>query len=572
MDANLNKIIAELFEEIADMLELLDENPFKISAFRNSARLILNLSSPVDELIKSGEIKNIKGLGKASIEKASEYIQSGSIHYHQELFNSIPNGLFEILKIKGLGPKKVTRLWKELNITSLGELEYACKENRLVLLNGFGDKTQKNVLENNAFLKLNFGKYLSDKIFIVHDQFTDYLKNDSYFTLYSPIGKIRRAAESYESIDYLIAAESPKNAITHLNDFFSGINQIDSTKYMAKTESGIPFNIMFCKTEEFPFNQFFYTGDELFLQNFSESVKKQKIIITNNEFIKDGKKIKIIDENDIFKYSGIQFIRPGLRDNVHSIDAAIQHQIPDELVTKDIIGALHIHTTFSDGQDSPESMINAAKECGFKYIGFCDHSQSAFYANGLTIERVLQQFKIIDELQTRFPDIKILKGIESDILKDGSLDYPGDILKQFDFIVASIHSNFNLSYEDMTERLVKAASNKYTTIIGHPSGRLLLSRESYKFDWDKLISACTKNNVALELNSDEHRLDTPYEIIEKAFAKKVKICINSDAHQSASLKNIRNGVRLINKTLIKKEDVLNTFLYKEFLEKIKKVK
>ncbi len=307
-----------------------------------------------------------------------------------------------------------------------------------------------------------------------------------------------------------------------------------------------------------------------FLSEFSKYAKTKNIGISYTGIKVSEKTLKVNNEEEIFKTIGINYIRPELRENPTIISVAEKNIIPEKIKVSDIKGALHIHTSWSDGAESIESMVESAISLGFEYIGFCDHSRAAFYANGLTPERLEKQWAEIDAIQKKYKNIKIFKGIESDILKDGSLDYPDSILKQFDFIVASIHSNFTLSYEEMTDRLVKAATNKYTTILGHPSGRLLLSRESYKFDWEKVITACKKNNAALELNSDEHRLDVSVEIIDRAIKEGIKISINSDAHQSNSLKNIEYGVGMANKTLIQKKDILNTYSADDFVRIIKK--
>jgi len=571
MTTNLNRNISELFEEIADMLELQGDNPFKISAFRNSARVILNLPSPVDESFKSGELKNVKGIGKATLEKIAEYIESGQIIYHAELMKSIPDGIFEILKIKGLGPKKVKRLWNELEISSIGELEYACKENRLILLNGFGEKTQKSVLENIEFIKLNSGKFLASQVYAADELFNDFLKK-SKFKNYSATGVFRRKAETYSSIEYLIATDSKAEAIPILNKYFKDMHELKPDVFRAVSQTNIPFIIRFCSEASYPLILFFESSSEVFLTSFFHTVEKNKFHLSPKELREHDTPIQILEEADIFNAIGIQFIRPELRDEPLAIEMAEKHVIPELINISDIKGALHIHTTWSDGRDSLESMVKSAISFGFEYIGFCDHSQSAFYANGLKPDRLLDQWSEIDKIQKKYSNIKIFKGIESDILKDGSLDYDDDILKQFDFIVASIHSNFKLSYEEMTDRLVNAASNQYTTILGHPSGRLLLSRESYKFDWDKVLKACKDNNTAIELNSDEHRLDASYQIIAKALKSGIKISIDSDAHSVQSLGNVRFGVGIINKTFVKKEDILNSFSADEFLNMIRKTK
>ena len=568
MSIDQNQNLASVFELIADLLELLDENQFKISAYRNSARIFQGLTKPIEDLLFSGELKNITGIGKASIEKAKEYISTGKISYLEELTKLVPLGLLELLKIKGLGPKKVKLLWKNLNITSLGELEYACKENRLILLKGFGEKTQTNVLNYIEFLKKGSGKFLINRVIFEQIKFEKYLKSLNNISLFSPIGINRRYSEVYDSINYLISSDNHNNLISKFKDYFSEVNY-SNDKVHAKLND-IIFNIYITDDNNYFSKLFIKTGNENFLNYIKKNLELNNLKINNELFFLNEKVIHFTNEYEIFQKIDLPFIRPELRD-YHNFDELLKfNNLEKGISYSDLRGALHIHTTFSDGYNSIEEMVKNALERGFEYIGICDHSQSAFYANGLNKDRILQQFSEIDKIQKLYPEIKILKGIESDILKDGSLDYPDDILCKFDFIIASIHSNFNQNYEEMTNRLVRAAMNKYTTIIGHPSGRLLLSRDSYKFDWDKLVKACIKNNTAIELNSDEHRLDISYEIINHVFKNNIKISINSDAHRVDSLDNLHYGIAMINKTLIKKENILNTYSYDEFKRIIKK--
>ena len=568
MSIDQNQNLASVFELIADLLELLDENQFKISAYRNSARIFQGLTKPIEDLLFSGELKNITGIGKASIEKAKEYISTGKISYLEELTKLVPLGLLELLKIKGLGPKKVKLLWKNLNITSLGELEYACKENRLILLKGFGEKTQTNVLNYIEFLKKGSAKFLINKIFFEQSKFEEFLKSLNNISLFSPIGINRRFFEVYDSINYLISSNNHKNLVNNFKNYFNDI--IYSNSKISAKLNDIVFNIYLTDNNSFYSNLFIKTGNDNFLDNIKKYLKIKNIKINNELFLHNEKVINFKNEYDIFQILDLPFIRPELRDYPNFDEMLKYDNLEKRIDYSDLKGALHIHTTYSDGYNSIEEMVKNALERGFEYIGICDHSQSAFYANGLNKERIFQQFSEIDTIQKKYPKIKILKGIESDISKDGSLDYPDDVLKKFDFIIASIHSYFNLNYEDMTKRLVNAAQNKYTTIIGHPTGRLLLSRDSYKFDWDRLIQACKENNTALELNSDEHRLDVPYEKITNIVKNKVKIAINSDAHNISSLDNLHYGIALVNKALTYKDDILNTLSFNDFIKAINK--
>jgi DNA polymerase (family 10) len=343
-------------------------------------------------------------------------------------------------------------------------------------------------------------------------------------------------------------------------------HNVDNKKIDFTFENGVSVEVFYCEPGQFVQMLHLLTGSSQYLDKLNETFKETEYFFEGGQLFKGKLKLICKNENDIYKFLKISFIPPELREDNNEIDLAKKNKIPKLIELKDIKSALHIHSSYSDGLYSLEEMVKEAQRLGFEYIGICDHSKTAAYANGLKEEDLKKQFKEIDLLNNKYDKIKILKGIESDILTNGNLDYSDDILKNFDFIVASIHSGFSLNKEDMTQRILRAVENKYATILGHPTGRLLLSREPYQIDIDKILNACINNNIAVELNSDEHRLDLSWEVIRNYLPKGLKISINSDAHHIDALQNVKYGVMMARKAFASKKDVINALSYSDFLK------
>ncbi|HOJ42523.1 MAG TPA: DNA polymerase/3'-5' exonuclease PolX [Syntrophorhabdaceae bacterium] len=552
------KTISDILNEIGALLEIKGENPFKSKAYYNAARII----SAVEDLhaiVKNKELKKIKGIGDAIASKIEEYISTGSIEYLENLKKEIPPSLLELLEVPNLGPKKIKVLYDTLGITNLGELEYACRENRLITLPNFGEKTQEKILKGIEFLKRHKGEYLLGDVYAqaqsIKERLLKFIKEEDI----EICGSIRRKKEVVKDIDILVTHEAPDS----ITKFFITLPEIEEvlltgeTKTSCRMKSGVEVDLRIVEKISFPYAIMYFTGSKEHNVRL-RSIAKSKNWRLNEYGLFEGENlIKCDSEKEIYHVLGLQFIPPELREDMGEIEAALKKEIPQLIDLQDIKGIFHIHSDFSDGIDTIEKLCIKAKKMGMSYIGISDHSKSAYYAGGLKTDDVLKQWALIDSLNKKEQDFYIFKGIESDILVDGSLDYDESILKGFDFVIASIHSNFNMKKEEMEKRLIKAIENPYTTMLGHPTGRLLLSRDGYDVDIKKIIDACASNHVLIELNANPYRLDLDWRHLRYAREKGILISINPDAHSADGFYDIFYGVGIARKGWLEKKDVLN---------------
>lgn len=553
------KEISRILEEIGLMLELKGENPFKIKAYVNGARIVELLEGDLKDYIKDGKIEGIKGIGKALSDKIVELYETGRLKYYEELKSSIPSGIFDIMRIPGIGPKKAKTLYEKLDIKSIGELEYACKENRLITLDGFGEKTQEKILKGIQELKKYSGLFLYSYVKPIAEEIKERLMTSSLVTKCEIAGSLRRKKEVVKDIDIIASAKEPMK----LMDYFTELEQIEEviskseTKTSVRLKAGMIMDLRVVEEEQFPYALHHFTGSKEHNTALRHRAKKMGIKINEYGLFRDDELIKCRDEKDFFNVLGLYYIPPELRENMGEIEAAEKGELPGLIEYGDIKGLLHIHTTYSDGSLSVTEMADAAKRMGFSYIGISDHSRSAFYANGLKEDDIKRQIEEIDEYNLRSKDFKILKGIESDILPDGSLDYDEDILSLFDFVIASIHSNMNMSRDKMTDRLINVLKNRYTTILGHMTARILLAREACEMDIYRIIDTAAKKNKIIEINSDPQRLDLDWRYIRYAKERGVKFAINPDAHSIEGLNNIAYGLGIARKGWLEAKDVVN---------------
>ncbi|MDI3309968.1 MAG: DNA polymerase/3'-5' exonuclease PolX [Thermoanaerobacterium sp.] len=565
------KTVINILNEIGLLLELKGENPFKSRAYYNAARTIEVLDDDIEKLIREDRLKDVKGIGDALNKKLTELITTGRLEYYENLKASIPEGLIEMLKIPGLGPKKIKTLYDKLDIKTVGELEYACNENRLVELPGFGKKTQKKILEGIQFIKQFSGQHLFMDAYLEATSLKQYLI-DSGLTIRCEIaGSLRRRKEIVKDIDILATCDNPEKLMDVFTKY-EGMKDIvakGETKTSIILKSGINVDLRVVKDEEYPYALHHFTGSKEHNTAMRHRARQMGIKMNEYGLFKGDLLIKCRDEDDIFKSLGLQYIPPELRENMGEIEAAEKGLLPVLIDEKDIKGVFHVHTIYSDGANTLSTMVNAARDRGYKVIGITDHSKSAFYANGLKEEDILRQLDEIDELNSKYTDIKILKGIESDILKDGSLDYDEDILRRFDFVIASVHSNFKMSKDDMTERIIKAIKNKYTKIIGHLTGRLLLARDGYDLDVYKVIDSAAEYGKIIEINSSPYRLDLDWRYIKYAKEKGVKFAICPDAHRIEGLDDVKYGVGIARKGWLEAKDVINTYDFDELNKVLK---
>lgn len=565
--------IVDALEEVALLLELGGENHFKVRAYSNAARVVSYSPESLPDLVNKALAGEIKGIGPAIAEAVAELFHKGRYHYLEQLRDSFPKGVLEMLNIPGLGAKKVKTLYEELNIDSISKLEHACKKHQISELKGFGEKTEQNILAGIQRIHSFSGQFLYSEAIPQADALLKYLQQSKFCNTAFIAGSLRRGKEIVKDIDLLAVSKTPAKLMTHFINYplADSVSSNGETKSSIILESGIAVDLRVVAEDEINSALLHFTGSKDHNTELRGIAQAQGYKLNEYGLHKGTKKIKTNSEEDIYKKLGLSFVPPELRESMGECAQAeklfkTKKQFEKLLEVKDLKGILHTHSTYSDGKNSLEEMAVATKELGFEYLGITDHSQSAAYAGGLKSAEVLKQFKEIDKLNKKLAPFKILKGIESDILGDGSLDYPEEILKQFDFVIASIHSRFKMTEEEMTKRIITAIENPYTTILGHSSGRLLLRREPYQIDIQKMLKAAAKNNVVVEINADPLRLDLDWRYHKKAIELGVKLAICPDAHSIAGLSHIKYGVAVARKGWVTKKNILNCLSLKELEE------
>lgn len=517
-------------------MELHEENAFKIRGIQNTIFSLEKIDQPLSTL-ELPELEKLDGVGKSSAGKIHSLIHKGSFEDLTELAEKTPKGVVDMMGIKGIGPKKVRTIWKELDIQSKEELLIACNEDRISALKGFGKKTQETIKNALVYENEQQGKYMYAEL----DQLTYDLEKKLINSLpgcsVALSGEMRRNLEVIETIQFIIGAEDLTGTVSKLNAlaYLSKLEEASSPFIWrgSEPESGATVEIKIVEAGE--------SKKKLFIN----SMNPDHLKLTSKDGFPLGqilKKATFVSEEDFYREAGMQYIPVEMREGMLEVEKAQNNSIPELVKNEDLKGTLHNHSTYSDGMHSLEQMATFCKDLGYEYLGISDHSKSAFYANGLQENRILEQHAEIDKLNSELAPFKIFKGIESDILNDGSLDYDDEILASFDFIVASIHSNLNMTLDKATQRLVKAIENPYTSILGHSTGRLLLKREGYPINHKMIIDACEANNVIIEINANPRRLDMDWRWVIYALEKGLWISINPDAHSMPEYHNMKYGV------------------------------
>jgi DNA polymerase (family 10) len=543
-----NDEISDSFSLLAKLMDIHGDNPFKAKSYAAAAFSVDKLTTPLSEMNQK-DIFSIKGIGESAGNRIIEILQTGKLQLLVDIISKTPAGILEMLKIKGIGPKKIATIWKELEIETLGELLYACNENRLTLYKGFGEKTQQNIKESIEFYMGAMGRYLYQQVESFSKELENILKATLPFS-FQLTGEIRRQMEIIDSIDWVTTANA-SSLISFMQSIQFKLIEEFSTSLSFKNEQNITVKFILADPKNFEARLFETSCSESFL------IEWNKITQWDNQLF-------FAHEEDIFSTYDIYPIPTCQRESATIIHQAIQNDLPILIEKDDIAGIIHAHSTWSDGGNSLTEMASAAMAKGMQYLVISDHSKSAFYANGLSAERIIEQHKEIAAINQKLSPFKIFKSIESDILNDGSLDYPDEILASFDVVIASVHSNLKMSEEKANARLLKAIENKYTSILGHMTGRLLLSRAGYPINHDLIIDACAANGVVIELNAHPRRLDIDWRWIEKAIKKKVLISINPDAHTIDGLDDCKYGVLVAQKAGLAKNQNLSSFNLKQF--------
>ncbi|GAC1476676.1 MAG: DNA polymerase/3'-5' exonuclease PolX [Ktedonobacterales bacterium] len=556
--------IAAILDDVGDLLELRGGNPFEARAYHNAARTIGALEADVDELVRTGEIAQVPGLGKTLLQRVTELVTTGQMAFHQELLAEVPPGLRAMLRIPGLGPKRVRQIHETLGITSLDELRAAAQSNRLATLPGFGAKSQENVLKGLDFLAQHLDHYLFPVAEHDATAVAETLRALPQVVRLSIAGSLRRCKEVVKDVDMVasVARDADRAAVM---DALVGLPQViavtgkGETKTSVVLRAGIALDLRVVTDDEYPYALHHFSGSKE--HNIALRGRAQRAGIKINEYglFRGDERIPVADEHAFYRALGMHYIEPEMREDRGEIELALQGELPTLVTEADLRGILHVHSTWSDGQNSIREMAEATLALGKEYLGICDHSKAAAYAGGLHEDAVRRQHAEIDQLNEEFAGrLRILKGTECDILKDGALDYDDATLATFDFVVASIHSHFQLAPAEQTQRLLRALANPYVSILGHPTGRLLLQRDGYNPDLEAVIDRAGELGTAIELNADPHRLDLDWRLLRRAVERGVKIPINPDAHSPDGLENIRYGVGIARKGWLTPADVLNT--------------
>ena len=566
------KEISNALDLASTLMELAGDNPFRVRAYSNASRIVRAYAGDLDEAVADGSITSIKGIGPAIAENIAELLQSDDPPFLQELKARFPEGVLEMLRIPGLGPKKIKVLMEELDIASIGELEYACKENRLLDLSGFGAKTQENILKGISSLTAYAGRYLADVVRAEADQITDTLRAVKGVGRVEVAGSLRRRKEVVKDMD-LVASGEPGPLMDAVADhpLVEEITARGDTKLTAHLKSGLNLDLRVVPDESFPYTLQHFSGSKE--HNIALRARAHTRGLKSNEYglFKEEKNIPCKTEAQIYEKIGLAYIPPELREDMGELEAAEKGELPVLVQPGDLKGALHVHTIASDGSATLEEMIQAAKDLGLSYLGIAEHSTSARYARGLEPERIKQEHDLIDRLNSKIDDFTLFKGIESDILPDGSLDYPDEILATFDFVIGSVHSSFTMPEKGMTARICRALENPYLDILGHPTGRLLLTREPYAVDMEQVMECAAKHGKAIELNAHPYRLDIDWRLLPQAKKLGIKIAICPDAHSTKELAYTFYGLGAARKGWLEKADILNCLTAEElkayFLEK-----
>jgi DNA polymerase (family 10) len=567
-----NQEIGKIFNEIADMLEIKNDNPFRIRAYRRAALNVEGLTRNV-EALSDPELLKIPGVGKDLAAKIVEYISTGKIKAHEELKKEIPPIVLALESVPGLGPKTAMLLHEKLHIKSIDELAQLAEDHKLTGLPGIKTKTEENILKGIGMLKRGMERQPMGKVLPIAHDIVDQLRNSAPLTRIDIAGSLRRWKDTVKDIDILAMSDNPKEVMKA----FVQLPQVKDILMHGPTKSsviiteGLQVDLRVVEKESYGAALVYFTGSKEHNVRMREMAVKRGLTI--NEYgifrVQDNKKFGGEKEADIYKILGLQYVPPEMREDRGEIEAAAEGRLPELVTIEDIKGDLHVHSKWSDGSHTFEQIVDAAKALGYSYFALTDHSQGLAVARGLTAERLMDQKKEIEALNKKLKDFRILHGTEVDIKNDGTLDFPDDILKMLDIVVASIHSGFRQTKEQLTARIVAAMKNPYVSIIAHPTGRLIGERDAYEVDMDTVLNTAKETGTAMEINSHPLRLDLSDIYAKKAKEMGVPIVISTDAHVTTQFNFMSYGVSIARRSWLEKEDVANTLDVKQLLKKLK---
>ena len=574
-----NREIADIFEEIANLMKINQDDPkwtFKAVAYDRAKRAIEGFHERLEDIARDPKRKltEIPGIGEDFAKKIVELVETGKCQYHQEQLAKVPASLLELLHLQTVGPQKVRLFYKEAGIKSIDDLEAAAKAGRLRQLPGMSVKSEENILKALEVYQRAAGRYRLDTAYETAQQLTGYLKEFGSVEEVTPAGSLRRGRETVGDLDLLVTGRDQAGIADHFARY-SGIAQLlakGEDKVSVKLQNDLQVDVRLLDRESYGAALQYFTGSKEHNVALRERAKKRGWKLSEYGLFQGEKALASRTEEEIYAKLGLPWIPPELRENLGEIEAAEKGELPDLVVLGDIKGDLQMHTTASDGRASVEEMAQAAKQLGYGYILITDHSKAVTIANGLDERRAVENIRRIKEARKKVPGIKIWAGAEVDILGDGSLDYPDEILKQFDIVLVSVHSRMNMPGPEMTDRLLKALANPYVRILGHPTGRQILKRDPFVFDLEKVFAAAKEHGVIMELNAHPERLDLCDRHLKLARDRGMKIIISTDAHSPTHFKLMRYGVVTARRGWLRKDDVLNTLPAEKLLESLRAVK
>ncbi len=571
--------VAAILDEIGVLLTLQGENPFKIRAYHNAARAIEALEEDLSTLIREERLTDVPGIGERIGEKVKTLVLKGKLPYYEKLKKEIPPTLLELLKLPGLGGKKVQILYKKLKIRTTKELLNACKQGKIARLAGFGKKTQESLLQEIARMK-NLGKRLlwwnAEEIAL---PILEAIRTFPHVQRAEIAGSLRRGLETVGDLDFLIATNHPAEVMLQCTKapWVSKILASGESKLSIRLKQGLQADFRIVSESQFAFAWLYFTGSKE--HNIKMRTRARQMGGSLSEYgfeplQKSSIRKKLLrSEEEIFHVLQLDYIPPELREATGEIEAAEKHHLPHLIEEKDLRGVFHCHTTESDGHNTLEEMVAAANAFGWEYMGIADHSQSSFQANGMNEQRLLAQMERIRSWnRSKKSSIFLFAGLECDILTQGKLDFPNSILKKLDFVIASVHRSFHIGEKNMTHRIIKAIENPYVTMLGHVTGRLLLRRDAYAVNLPKIIDACIANDTIMELNAHPMRLDMDWRLWHHAKEKGLKCSINPDAHNTYDLAYVRAGINIARKGWLEKSDVFNALSLAEVQAFLRKKK
>ncbi|MEN8679188.1 MAG: DNA polymerase/3'-5' exonuclease PolX [Akkermansiaceae bacterium] len=557
-DVTRESLVSTL-EEIALLLELKGENPFKTRAYRNGAEVVQNFDGDIVTRAAENDLKGIKGIGDALQQKLHELASTGKLAYFEDLRAEFPPTLFELFELQGLGPKKIKALYDKLGISSVAELKEACEGKAISDLPGFGAKTVEKILAAIVNREKFADRFRLGDVAPLAETLLERLRDHPKVSRSAIAGSYRRSKETLHDLDFLVATKEPAG-LTRFFTEFPEVHEViahGDTKASIRLENGLQCDLRAVSNAHFPFALQYFTGSKEHNVALRSLALKKGLSLNEYDFTGEGEIPDVEEEADIYRALGLDWVAPELRENRGEIEAACDAELPDLVNLTQLRGTFHNHTIASDGKNTLEEMAAAAQDHGLQYLGIADHSKSSFQANGLNEERLTRQIEEINKLNESFEDFALLRGSEVDILKDGSLDFDDDLLAKLDYCVASVHNVFNLPEKEMTDRLIRAMENEHVTMLGHVTGRLLLKRDPYAVNMEKIIDCAAETRTVIELNCNPWRLDMDWRWWHRARDKNVLTSINPDAHATEQLQFLAYGARLARKGWLRREDVLN---------------